>query len=250
MLYQHAELALVGFHTLFNLLGVLLVLPVAGRFAGLVVRLVPGRAAGLGKGLDKALLKEPGVALDAAAHVAGHLVSETLKLVRDLLESPDDRDETRLKRVGDATDRVQAYVDDIHLLPEQAEGWRRLNGLIHLLDHLQRLLDRCEEEPERVKTLAAVTPLRTAAINMNEMLAQVLQLSRERQWTGARDLTASLAQHLDAQAELMRASIMADMASGKLLIPEGTSQLEAVRWLRRGSAHVARIFAHLAEVDL
>jgi hypothetical protein len=42
---------------------------------------------------------------------------------------------------------------------------------------------------------------------------------------------------------------MADMAAGRLDIPEGTGHLEAVRWLRRGAAHIARIFAHLRALD-
>lgn len=249
MLDQHAELALVGFHTLFNLLGVVLVLPLAGAFAGLVMKLMPERETVLGGGLDRNLLSEPAVALDASTHVTVQLVGESLELVRDLVEAPQQIDGARLQRVSAAADRVQAYVDGIHLLPEQAGDWHRLNALIHLLDHLQRLLDRCEEEPERVQTLVQVSALHGVAVDLDERIQQLLQQLDLQHWRDARASSADLAARLDARAEWLRSSIMADMASGALEIPEGTAHLEAVRWLRRGSAHIARIFTHLATLN-
>jgi len=251
LLTQHAELALVGFHTLFNFLGVLLVLPFAGAFARMMLKMVPGDSdvRVLGQGLDNTLLKEPDVALDATTHVTTQLVAESLRLVRDLFAAPQDIADEQLQRVGDAADRIQAYVDDIHLAPQQENDWRRLNALIHLLDHLQRLLDRCEEEPERVRVLVEVTTLRAAAINMDEMISQLLQQIEQQRWEDAREMSTGFAKRLDAQAELLRAAIMADMATGELEIPQGTSQLEAVRWLRRGSAHISRILTHLATLN-
>ncbi len=245
MLNEHAELALVGFHTLFNLLGVLVVLPVAGAFAAMMMKLVPDREVQLGEGLDRNLLKEPGIALGTTVHVATQVLIEALVLMRGLLDSPGQVEDEQLQRVGEAADRVQAYVDHIHLMPEQVDDWRRLNALIHLLDHLQRLLDRCEEEPERVGTLLQVRELRPVAANMKEMLAQLLKLIDQARWEDAKELSAEFAGQMDVQAELLRSAIMADMASGILEIPEGTSQLEAVRWTRRGAMHIARMLNHL-----
>jgi phosphate:Na+ symporter len=246
---QHAELALVGFHTLFNILGILLVLPFAPAFASLMTRLVRARDGAAGGQPDRLLLREPAVALDAGVRQVRVLVADTLRVVGSLLEQPERRDAVQLQRVGGAVDRLQAFVDGIHLLPEQVGDWRRLNALIHLLDHLQRLLDRCEEEPERVAMLAGVAALQDAAVNMQEMIDQVQAELAAAEWHTAQHTTRQFHQSLERQAETLRSAIMADMASGRLDIQEGTGHLEAVRWLRRGAAHFARIFAHLRELN-
>jgi len=66
VLLKTPEFGLVGFHTLFNVLGVLIVLPFAQQFARFVEYVVPGSDSKYTSGLDTALLKEPNVALTAA----------------------------------------------------------------------------------------------------------------------------------------------------------------------------------------
>jgi len=58
--------ALVLFHTCFNIVGTALYLPFTGPFAALVARLIPDTDASLTSGLDRALLKDEGAAMDAA----------------------------------------------------------------------------------------------------------------------------------------------------------------------------------------
>lgn len=252
-LQAHAELALVGFHTLFNLLGVLLILPFAPLFARMMMRLVKDVPPNE-RQLAPLLLKEPAVALDAAGRLATKLTRDSFRLVAQQLGPPEgpseeDTSAAAFRRVRTGVDQVQNYVDSIHLLPEQAKDWARLNALIHLLDHLQRLLDRCEEEVERVRILRQVDFLRKTAELASEVLTQVLDRIDHQDWQSAAELSTSHASGFDSEAELLRAGIMGDMASGQLEIPEGTAQLEAVRWLRRGLAHSARITAYLARLN-
>jgi Na+/phosphate symporter len=62
-LAAHAEIALVTFHTLFNVLGVLLVLPFTDLFARLIRRLVPERITPYALEFDRRLLSTPALAL-------------------------------------------------------------------------------------------------------------------------------------------------------------------------------------------
>ncbi len=50
-------------------------------------------------------------------------------------------------------DRVELYLDQIHLEKLEAPEGRRLLHLLHGLDHLQRLHERLEEEPDRARTV-------------------------------------------------------------------------------------------------
>ena len=243
----NAELALVGFHSLFNLLGVLLVLPFAAAFSRLMFYLVPALVH-RGREPDRMLLREPVVALDAACNAAAELVNDTLRLMSALLQGGVADESRRITELANQVDRLQAYIDGIHLMPEQEAHWRRLNALIHLIDHLERLLDRCEDETERVKTLAQLGHLRAAAEGMRDMLEKVLAHLAEAQRPAAAELAGQEVAKLAPQVEQLRSAIMAEMAAGKVDIPQGTAQLEAVRWMSRGSTHVARILLHLARL--
>ena len=75
---SNPEIALVAFHTTFNLLGAILILPFTAQFAALMIKLIPDTRPHHARGLDKALLKEPGVALLAAQKV---IVTEFLTLM-------------------------------------------------------------------------------------------------------------------------------------------------------------------------
>ena len=65
LISNNPAFALVGFHTLFNIAALVIVLPMTGLFARLMEKLVPERDTGLARRLDKRLLTEP-----QAAHAA------------------------------------------------------------------------------------------------------------------------------------------------------------------------------------
>lgn len=241
---RHAEIALVGFHSLFNLLGVLVVLPFAGAFASMMCRLVPERSEMPEYGLDRRLLSEPSIALDTAIHHVMQQVVETLKLLQYLRHRPDALRSERIDPLQHRLAQVRSYLDEIHLSPEQQRDWHRLNASIHLLDHLERLLARCEEEPERIHTLVRVTALHQLPTNLSELVLQLEQLLEDAQWQRAAELASAFSDRMDAQAEMLRSNIAAQIAAGELGMPEGTEQLEAVRWARRVSLHLARILRH------
>jgi phosphate:Na+ symporter len=66
ILKRQPELLLVGFYSLFNLLGVILVLPVAGGFARFIIWLVPDKRGRLARTLDSRALAQPMPALELA----------------------------------------------------------------------------------------------------------------------------------------------------------------------------------------
>jgi phosphate:Na+ symporter len=80
-----AQFALVAFHTLFNMLGVILVLPFTNSFARFVMRLVPEEGAPLADRLDERLLASPSAALDAAIATLRTVALELADAVTGLL---------------------------------------------------------------------------------------------------------------------------------------------------------------------
>ncbi|MDQ1363254.1 MAG: phosphate:Na+ symporter, partial [Pseudomonadota bacterium] len=245
ILISNAEFSLVAFHTGFNLASVLLVLPLAGQFARLVEKLFPEHAPVYTQGLEPSLLREPGIAL-TACHAAMH--NELLALlvhVRTLLGAATPDDKIDLQELKAALNKTHDYIDQIHLQDGDSPHWNQLLALIHALDHMQRLHERCDEDTDRAAT-ARTTPVLSAVIHevKNSMDSIADQLS-DKHPEQARSLAEQNLRLIDTHAEPLRARIMGMVASGKLNIAEGTDCVEAVRWLQRVSVHVDRITHHL-----
>jgi phosphate:Na+ symporter len=244
ILTSNAEFALVAFHSGFNLLSVVLVLPFAKQFAQLVEKLFPEHAPVYTHGLEPSLLKEPGIAL-TACHAAMH--NELLALlshVRALLGIATPDDKVDLVELKAALNKTHDYIDQIHLQAGDSPHWNQLLALIHSLDHMQRLHERCEEDTDRAATArnsatlsAVVHEVKTAIDNISDQLSN-------KHLHQARSLAEQNLRLMDTHAEPLRAEIMRIVASGKLTVADGTDCLEAIRWLQRVSVHIDRITHH------
>lgn len=65
-LNNNAEIALIAFHTSFNILGVIIVLPLTHKFSRMMEHLIPETEPAYARGLEKALLHDPALALTAS----------------------------------------------------------------------------------------------------------------------------------------------------------------------------------------
>ena len=98
--------ALVAFHTLFNLSGVLVFLPFADRCAQLIERIVPARGGMLPEALDSALLAEPDAAVEAARISAGRLAGAVAESLSLGLRGQTPRPRLRTSTAGSTTSRL------------------------------------------------------------------------------------------------------------------------------------------------
>ncbi|HIK43375.1 MAG TPA: Na/Pi cotransporter family protein, partial [Leptolyngbyaceae cyanobacterium M65_K2018_010] len=133
------EVALVGFHTAFNVVGVATILPLTRPFARLITQLIPSRGPAYTEGLSESLLAQPELALAAAQR---SMKAELLALVGHLQAILEDRPGQRvdLGELQAALDETHVFLDKIHLETGTEPNWERLINLIHALDHLQREL--------------------------------------------------------------------------------------------------------------
>ena len=158
---QNPELALVGFHSTFNILGVLLVLPFTRRFGAMMVRLIPDRGPALTRRLDLTLLEDVGAATPALWSTVRELSQRVFELLcRCLREPPGPRSSRELhQELGLAIAETRRYADQIpraverrrtRPAPDESRPPERYRvAALHCLDHLDRLLDRCPAERAR-----------------------------------------------------------------------------------------------------
>ena len=163
---SNPEIALVAFHTTFNLIGVFLILPFTPRFAQLMETLVPETLPRYHRVLDKALLAEPGAALlatrqiimvtdgEPTAHLEGGIsyfdyppsrrtVSETLKEVRNCTRAGITINTFMLERTSylsafidcvTKVNRGRAFYTDPDYAPVRAIRWEAADSELIIVD--------------------------------------------------------------------------------------------------------------------
>ena len=249
-LSSNAEIALVAFHTSYNTLGVMVILPFTGRFAHLIEKLLPAKKPSYTGRLGEGLLEQPALALTA---VQASIHDELLALLRHVNAMLGDSLMGRradLAELQAALDETYAYVDRIHLHETQGAEWERMLGIVHTLDHMQRLHERCEEEEDRAITARGSAELSDYGRTMVKTINGIFNDIETQSWTEAAERADKTAVFIHDQVEPLRQSILAKIASHEIDVPQGTGRLEAIRWLKRVSKHVARIMQHYGEAVL
>jgi len=243
LLMAQGEIALVAFHTLFNTLGVIAILPFTGLFARLMMRLLPDKQPLWTRGLEPALLEQPRLALAAAQAVITDLLRMLITHVHQILQQVTSTAD--LAQLQQALDETEVYLDRIHLESNQEARHERLLSLLHALDHLQRLHERCEEDEDRAMVAGKAPRLADIHALLLAEADALRSYVATNNWQHAWRHAEQTAEAILAQRQTLRTRIMADTASGQLTVPESTDRLEALRWMVRVSHHLARITHHL-----
>ncbi len=245
IIQNYAELALVGFHTFFNTLGVLLVLPFTGVFARMMKRIVPSDIPGYAQKLDKRLYEEPYLALESTRQVITEEFLALLYHINFLLGDTKYGKEADLIQLRSSLDNTQHYLDNIHPKEEDGYQWKQLISLIHMLDHIWRLHERCLEQEERAKRVRRSPYLKEERHHVIRQNRLIIDAVRTKQFTKAKKYANKNAQYLHRSLEDYRADITSKMARDEIDMDVGTKHLQAMRWLVRITDHVARISYHL-----
>lgn len=249
------QVALVAFHSSFNLAGVLLILPFARPFARLIELIVPDRGTPLTRALDPLVLSDPRTATALTRQTVDGLTDAVVAILRDRLASrAPPGDDPATDAVEQAIAETRGFLDSIPVLPKDRDQEQQIKGLYHSLDHLGRLLYRCQQG-ERIAALTADHRLR----RLSSLLRHTIRPQAYRDPSLPSPTPQACEWTLDRLRTLMRRqrrrqrdSLIARAAARAL--PEETVwlKLDALRWLHRVTYHLWRLQVHrnaLASAD-
>jgi phosphate:Na+ symporter len=241
------QIALVAFHTAFNTLGVILVLPFAKQFANLVTTLIPERGPRLTRHLGSELLSDQDAAMDAAAATIEELSREQfLELARRLDDAGATSDQpARLRAVADALAETRAFLARLSSDDPASPRAHRITAALHALDHLGRLYYRATQT-KRIDTLPADHRLRRLATIL-EAVVRTASHSTDHEKNEAQ--LNRVRRLLRRQRETYRNRILLWGATGRLEDETAGARLDAMRWLHRVSYHLWRIEHHLSRLQ-
>lgn len=232
LLTRDPEVALVAFHTTFNLLGVVVVLPWTSQFARFIERMFPlPEGSGVAERLDPNLRGNPEVAVAMAHRATGVVAAQALSLLSRQLRGVRERGfKAELQQLERDVTAVRGFLDGVDSADGEAVTFQQQIATFHALDHIGRLLYRCSDSV-RLEAVGADEELKDAALALASSLehdldAERLLVARSELWE----------LHRDHRARQIRAAAAGDLQDGQAL-----AAVDAGRWLARVGHHVARI---------
>jgi len=140
-------MSLAAFHTIFIAVGVMIFLPLVGRFGRLIERALPDRGPTLTRHLDKTVLHAPSAALDGFSSRPRRDLRRDLSLTRRFLRKPDPRPDLGgfpTPQLHEALHRIQEFLPQIpSLAADEPLSELRLRQM-HAIDHLERLQSKLD----------------------------------------------------------------------------------------------------------
>jgi len=238
-----AQIALVGFHTSFNVLGVLLVLPFAAPFARLIVRIVPERGPPLLQRLDKSLLSDPAGAVDASIATIRDILSSIISMMVEALDPKKKLyfDAAQLTSVDEALAETRRFVEKIRTDPTQKRVHNRHIATMHALDHLVRLSHRCTQA-NRIETLRSESRLHRLSKLLRDTIIPMLEHPDSSVEEGRLERVHAILQN---QRGVYRNRIVEHSAQQQMSAHTALERLDSIRWLHRVAYHLWRIEHHL-----
>lgn len=239
--------ALVAFHTIFNVMGVIIMLPVTAPFARLIERLVPGRAAALTEALDRKLLDDPSAAMDGAGGCASRIMREMFAaLGRYLRPGGGPMPSDAAQRLESALDELHTYLACIQIPPDAVHLMNRYSALLHQYDHLNRLAHRLTREDQMVR-LTSDIGLRRPALAFGAAMRRCAP--------AAGGLTGASLERLErliaGRTQRLRRSALLREHAGLVAVRDVFELTDAMRWLERAAHNAARCvhYGELAASD-
>jgi phosphate:Na+ symporter len=273
---------LAGYHTAYNVVGVLVLLPVIDRFTRLVERILPERASPLVRCLDPSALSSPIAAAEAVRRtVARALAAVCGSVEADLLAAADGgsvvsrKDIVPVREAADALQQAQAFMSDVSGPPQTEDDQRRLMSTVHALDNASRLAETASNEidfgtvkggPDDARAAALCTDaMRSAAHVAGEVgalpgdgprneprqetpglpAADDARDKRAMSTETALDRLAFCAKEVSALRRTHRSTTLGAVANGSLTAGEAIARADTVRSLEALAHYAWRSAAHL-----
>lgn len=238
---------LAGFHTAFNVIGVLLFLPLTARFARLIERVVPDRTAGFVSHLDPSVAELGPVGLEAArrtlTEVLTVFVEHTTAVTRG--RTPSRAEQLRFESARSALPKAAAFIALVGTRTGPDADTDRQIGLIHAVDHLERfgeVTDRLDDHtrvlrrPEAREVLTAV----------EEMLALAAATLSQSDQAESAEAVAERSRAIAQTRKLLRGNLLEQTARGRLPPDVSAELIDVVRWLDAVGYHTSRAMAYLS----
>lgn len=236
-------LLVAGFHTTFNLIGVLVLAPFLRQYVALVARLVPERGPDFTRHLDPTVARVPAVAAEVARRTVMEVAASLVRVFAETLARQGRPKGTNaiLERADIALDETRRFMSRAGATGVGDSGAHYL-AVLHAVDHLERLIGRLRIPPGPAATgegYLAATAFTTP------QLGPVAGWLQDPTLPSPLDAFRSVSLEIAARRRSQREADLRDAADGALDPDVALRRLDALRWLDSSVYHVWRALHHL-----
>lgn len=242
---ENGEIALVAFHTSFNIISVLLILPLTNIFAKFIKKVIKPKENIFIENLDEELLKDPRMALNMLIQSVIKEYRVILGHINTILDNNSKCVRMDIQEIQMVLDETHKFADKIHIHYKDGPNWDFLVAIIHIIDHLQRLHERCEEEEDRALCAKSIKQLQSILKQLDTIILETISVQETNKWGDVVKSSKELTMKIEQFKQSFREEIANQIATGDLDVPDGSDRLEAIRWLYRVSIHIYRINYYL-----
>jgi phosphate:Na+ symporter len=137
---------LAAYHTAYNVVGVVVLLPLINWFTRLVERILPERGSPLARCLDSSALETPIVAVEAVRRTIARVLVTVCGSVEAALAGRTEpvrlgKETVSVQDAADALRQAQIFLSDVAGPPGTDDEQQRLTSTLHALDHASRLTE-------------------------------------------------------------------------------------------------------------
>jgi phosphate:Na+ symporter len=247
-------IALAAFHTIFNLVGLLLILPFLGPFARLVERMIPERGPRLTRRLEPSLSDHGGLAIEAVRKTVMDIARLAATDV-DKLVSEGDASQLRrhIEELKGAIDRTHDFVSTIRDLDGVgSSAQKRHVDAIHALDYLDQFVGLANSmlaQSSRARDGVSKELTRPAREALSCALAWLNRSDQEPETGEVRQTLEELWQRTVVGRKEFREHVLGETAIGEYSPADATRVIEYARQLEELTFHLYR-FVNRMELPL
>jgi phosphate:Na+ symporter len=248
LIFDDDALTIAAFHTAFNVVGVLVFLPLIPRMARLVERVVKARGPRLTQHLDPTLAAVPPVAIEAARRVLKDVATELfLFMTPHLLGRKKPPPVDALTEFKTALKETRSFLAKIPPPETQGYEFHRQISTVHALDHLYRMADDATEI-NRIGVARHHKALRATCEDLAAVMETIATEIRTADVEPDVERAAAFSQRLADERRSARPAILEATAARTVDPDTALAELAAQRWLDRIAYHVWRTSYHLREM--
>lgn len=254
---------LAMFHSAFNILGILMLMPLVYPFSRMIEWIIPERRTGATRFLTLAVTEIGPVALEAARRAMAqvlmeiaHIASQTLR--RHTVQRPNPEE---LNRITTAIDEVRSFVHHLARGTQNELEVNQFASILHACDHAARLVDTLRDRGSADPLLLNDPVVEQAAATLTNIISLLIPACEtpgapgENTAENAENRLSVAIREIDrssrALAELRkreRREALSSAAAGRLDAELAMRRIDALLWIDRVGYHLWRAGNHLIPV--
>jgi len=255
---------LAAYHTAYNVVGVVVLMPAIDWFTRLVERLLPEPVSPLTWALDRSALASPIVAVEAVRRTVALSIEALCELTLVTLQGVSAaRPGMSASAMGDALRKAREFLSEVSGPPDSEDEERRLISTLHALDHASRFADIAQAEGQLTVATDAIEDaralelcaeaIRNAAVAISDIAAETA-LSAAAEPIKSLDTPSASSALIKAEqcANMLRdlrpthrRATLTAVGTGMLTADVAMARVDAVERLEALAHHAWRSAAHL-----